>query len=121
MEFGEWEVDNEIWLKEVDKDKVQESVLERRCRKAHEAAAANPAAPLTQPGQEEALRIAADATKTFEPEEDQELILLVDAVNGFNNSIHKRMPWAVHNHWSRLANFTFDLYRHEIRLVVCVP
>ena len=48
MEFGEWEIDDNIWLKEVRNDKVQESVLERRCRKAHKAVAADTAAPLTK-------------------------------------------------------------------------
>ena len=34
MEFGEWEINDKVWLKGVGKDKVQESVLERRYRKA---------------------------------------------------------------------------------------
>ena len=47
MEFGEWEIGNKICLKEVSKDEMQESVLERRCHKAHKAAATNATAPLT--------------------------------------------------------------------------
>ena len=57
-------------------------MLERRCRKVHEAVAANATAPLTQPCQGEALRNAVAATMTFKPEEDPELILLADAAKG---------------------------------------
>ena len=47
MEFGEWEVNNDIWLKETGEGKVQESLLERRCRKAHGAVATAAKTPLT--------------------------------------------------------------------------
>ena len=70
-------------------------MLKRRCRKAHEAVAANATAPLTQPGQEEAPRSAAAATATFKPEEDSELILLADAAKGFNNLSCKGVLWTV--------------------------
>ena len=59
-----------VWLKEFSKDKVQESVLERRCREAHKAVTAITVAPLTQPRQEEAPRTTADTTEIFEPEKD---------------------------------------------------
>ena len=96
-------------------------MLKRHCCEAREVVAADAAAPLTQPGQEEALRTADAATETFEPEEDPELIFLADAANGFNSMSYKGMLWAVCHRWPRLARFAFNCYCHEIRLVVRVP
>ena len=50
MDFGEWEINDNIWLKEVGKDKVQESMLKRPCREAHESVMTTATALLTHPG-----------------------------------------------------------------------
>ena len=55
----------------------------------------------------------ADSTK--------EVLLLVDAANGFNNLSRYGMLWTVRHRWRKLSKFTFDCYRHEIRLVCRQP
>ena len=51
----------------------------------------------------------ADSTK--------EVLLLVDAANGFNNLSRYGMLWTVRHRCHKLSKFSFDCYRHEIRLV----
>ena len=47
----------------------------------------------------------------------KEVFLLVNAENVFNNLSCYGMLWTVWHRWRKLSKFTFDCYRHEIRLV----
>ena len=51
----------------------------------------------------------------------KEVFLLVDAENCFNNLSRYGMLWTVRHRWRKLSKFTFDCYRHEIRLVCRQP
>ena len=51
----------------------------------------------------------------------KEVLLLVYAANGFNNLIRYGMIWTVWHRWRKLSKFSFDCYRHEIRLVCRQP
>ena len=106
MEFGEWEVDDDIWEKEAKDGDVQDSLPMRRARKARAAAI------LTQEGQEDGMVESLEGTKEGEsgsPSVD-EILLLVDATNGFNMLSRLSMLWTVRHRCSKIA-------RHEIRLV----
>ena len=106
MEFGEWEVDDSVWEQTADKGKVQESLPMRREREA--------TATATTAGGEEMADTAADAT-------EQEILLLVDAANGFNALSRLGMLWTVRHRCAKLSRFAFNCYRHEIRLVCRRP
>ena len=50
-----------------------------------------------------------------------EVVLLVDAANGFNNLSRYSMLWTVRHRCSKLSRFAFNCYRHAIRLVCRQP
>ena len=82
-------------------------------------------APLfTQPpdpaDEERAPPAAAAATAATEPRE-QEILLLLDAKNGFNMLSRLGMLWTVRHRWPQAARFVFNCYRHEARLVCRRP
>ena len=52
---------------------------------------------------------------------DNELVLLVDAANGFNNLSRYSMLWTVRHRCSRLSRLAFNCYRHALRLVCRQP
>ena len=51
----------------------------------------------------------------------EEVLLLVDAANGFNNLSRYGMLWTVRHRCAKLSRFAFNCYRHEIRLVCRRP
>ncbi len=53
--------------------------------------------------------------------EDQKLLLLVDAMNGFNIISRPGMLWMICHRCPKLAWFSFNCYRHEIHLVCRRP
>ena len=59
-----------------------------------------------------------EATDDSEDETSkEEVLLLVDAANGFNNLSRYGMLWTVRHRCAKLSRFAFNCYRHEIRLV----
>ena len=81
MEFGDWEVDDAIWDSITEEGEVQEFLPKRRAREAREVALANIPA-------REALGLVRTSTSGDGLEETrQDVLLLVDAENGFNNLI----------------------------------
>ena len=184
MEFGDWEVDDDIFTRMAEAGEVQDSLPVRRARLAppgqadQENEVANsgasaegdeddmpglrssvegpptrpteptaPLAPAPPAGATEEDEMAeestpaADAepapdnsmadeagtplgepleTPVLEPSQD-EVLLLVDAANGFNNLSRYSMLWTVRHRCPKLARFAFNCYRHEIRLVCRRP
>ena len=72
--MSEWEVDDSIWEKKAEAGKIQDSLPMRRERETR----AN--IVLTQEEQDEEEMAAAETAEATE----QEILLLVDAANGFN-------------------------------------
>ena len=50
-----------------------------------------------------------------------EILLLVDAANGFNNLSKIVMLWTVWHRCPRLATYAFNCYRHQKRLICRDP
>ena len=50
-----------------------------------------------------------------------EILLFVDAANGFNNLSQYSMLWTVWHRCPRLATYSFNCYHHQIRLICCQP
>ena len=67
----------------------------------------------TQPGQEEPEATADDAG-----EDQEKLLLLVNAANGFNNLSRRAILWTICHRWPKMARFVFNSYRHQRRLYV---
>ena len=66
----------------------------------------------------------ASASAFDEPVKEQsekEVLLLVDAANGFNNLSRYAMLWTVRHRCRKLNTFAFNCYRHEVRLVCRQP
>ena len=108
MEFGEWEVDDDIWEKEAKDGDAQDSLPMRQAREARAAAL------LTQEGQEDGMVESLEETKEGEsgtPSVD-EILLLLDATNGFNMLSRLSMLWTVRHRCSKIARFAFNCYRH---------
>ena len=103
MEFGEWEVDDSVWEKEAEEGEVQDSLPMRRERLA------------TAAGE--------DGTDAMAPVsvEEEEILLLVDAANGFNQLSRLGMLWTVRHRCPKLSRFAFNCYRHNIRLLLRRP
>ena len=51
----------------------------------------------------------------------EELLLLVDATNGFNNLSRCSMLWTVRHRCSKISRFTFSCYRHVIIFICRQP
>ena len=143
MEFGEWEVDDDIFAGMSEEGEVQESLPMRRAtlhsapmeppprRVATDAPSAEDGAPEGARADEETARDTqmgnATGTTSAVPvgnEDDtpnEEVLLLVDAANGFNNLSRYGMLWTVKHRCSKMARFSFNCYRHEIRLICRRP
>ncbi|KAL7526623.1 hypothetical protein ACHAXR_001569, partial [Thalassiosira sp. AJA248-18] len=104
MEFGEWEVDDSIWEAEAEEGEVQDSLPIRQEREG----LAN--AILTQ-----------EIVDGMEDVPTEEILLLVDAANGFNSLSRMGMLWTVRHRCPKLARFAFNCYRHQARLVCRRP
>ena len=52
---------------------------------------------------------------------NKEVLLLIDAVNGFSHLIRYSMLWMVCHRCSTLSRFAFNCYRHQICLVCYQP
>ena len=88
MEFGEWEVDDSIWEQMAEGGEIQDSLPMRREREAR----TNLASTREQQDEEEMAAVeTAEAT-------EQEILLLVDAANGFNMLSRLGMLWTVRVH-----------------------
>ncbi|KAL7519332.1 hypothetical protein ACHAWF_000232, partial [Thalassiosira exigua] len=106
LEFGEWEVAVEVWEKEVEKGKMQESLLERR---AGEALAARMQALEEQvEGLGEGEELSPELVAALE-----DILFLVDATNGFNLLSRLGMLWTVWHRCPKMVTFAFNCYRHE--------
>ena len=111
MAFGDWEVNDDVWEKIGEEGEVQESLPARRAREAAVVGL------LTQEDSE-----VAESWEDIEEEEeletsDGEVLLLVDAANGFNNLSRLSMLWTLKHRCPKLSRFAFNCYRHEICLV----
>ena len=62
-----------------------------------------------------------DATLTAAVDTPVEVLLLVDASNGFNNLSRYGMLWTVRHRCPKLSRFTFNCYRHEVTLICRDP
>ena len=51
----------------------------------------------------------------------EEVLLLVDAANGFNNLSRYSMLWTVRHRCPRLSRLTFNCYWHQVRLICRQP
>ena len=111
MEFGEWEVDDYVFDESAEEGEVQESLPLRRTQLQLANATHPPAAD------DDVVDGVGDGVADYA----KEVLLLVDAGNGFNNLSRYGMLWTVRYRWCKLFKFTFDCYRHEIRLVCCQP
>ena len=60
----------------------------------------------------------AEGTADATPEE---LLLLVDAANGFNNLSRYGMLWTVRHRCPKMSRFMFNCYCHEIPLICRQP
>ncbi len=98
MEFGEWEVNDKIWEELAEEGEAQETLPERRARE----------------------RADERAEETGDPA-DEDILLLVDAANGFNNLSRLGMLWTVRHRTPKLSRFAFNCYRHEARLLCRQP
>ena len=58
-----------------------------------------------------------DANATVASATPGEVLLLVDAVNGFNNLSRYGMLWTVRHRCPKMSCFTFNCYHHEITLI----
>ena len=110
MEFGEWEVDDSIWEEEAEDGEVQESlpIRQERERLANAILA-------QEESQEGHFQEELDDLST------EEILLLVDAANGFNSLSTMGMLWTVRHRCPKLARFAFNCYRHQARLVCRRP
>jgi hypothetical protein len=95
MEFGEWEVDDSIWEKEAEDGEVQDSLPMRLEREQ----VANTI--LTQESQEE---------DGMDDATTEEILLQVDAANGFNSLSRLGMLWTVRHRCPKLSRFAFNCY-----------
>ena len=96
MDFEEWEIDDDLW---------------------HTNAEAGETPPWDPPV-EDAFH---DALESAQDPEDPFHLALADADNGFNNLSRLNMLWDVRHRWARGSRFTFNMYRHDSRLLVCSP
>ena len=110
MEFGEWEVDDAIWEMEAEDGEVQEDLPTRRARLATEDG--------TEDGPDDGNSMEEGNAEELD---DEDILLLVDADNGFNNLARMSMLWTVRHLCCKLSTFTFNCYRHEVRLVCRRP
>ncbi len=77
------------------------------------------AAILAQEGQDKEL--VAEVLVDKLGREEQEILLLVDAMNGFNMLSRPGTLWMIRHHCPKLARFAFNCYRHETRLACRQP
>ncbi|KAL7531461.1 hypothetical protein ACHAWF_003777, partial [Thalassiosira exigua] len=83
LEFGEWEVDDDIWEKEAEEGEVQDSLPTRREREAMAAELLTQEEAETSSGEMEEVEAAAASQGR-----EGKVLFLVDTTNGFN--MHKR-------------------------------
>ena len=117
MEFGEWEVDDSIWEEMAEDGQVQDTLPERLARVAREETAG---AILSQEGQENA-GMGDEPSGGSGAAKEEDILLLVDAANGFNNLSRLGMLWTVRHRCPKIARFAFNCYRHEVRLLCRRP
>jgi hypothetical protein len=117
MKFGEWEVDDTIWLKTAEEGEVQDSLPVRQAREARAAMHATILATQTVVEEMEG----DDREDDLEGASDEDILLLVDAANGFNNLSRLGMLWTLKHRCPKLARFAFNCYRHEARLLCRRP
>ena len=127
MEFGEWEVNDDIFAQMAEAGEVQESVPMRRARLAPAAPPIPPTAAVDPPTAEDeadgddGMPPPSSTAETPVEPPNEEVLLLVDAANGFNNLSRYGMLWTVRHRCPKLARFAFNCYRHEIRLICRRP
>ena len=118
MEFGECEVDDSIWEKEAEEGEVKDSLSERL---ACEARAEVHAAPLLSQEGQEVPGMVEGSGKGSRALTEQDILLLVDAANGFNNISRLEMLWSVRHQCPCLSRFAINCYRHEVCLLCRHP
>ena len=84
-------------------------------RRGYDATAAD-AAAAAQPQDPPA--VGPDADDPPEPPPIRDAMVLVDAINGFNELNRTAMLWAVRHRWASGARFAFNCYRHHAQLVL---
>jgi hypothetical protein len=58
------------------------------------------------------------ATHAGLQDDDSSAVLLVDAMNGFNELSRKAMLWTVRHRWANGSRFSFNCYRHSAQLIL---
>ncbi|KAL7549341.1 hypothetical protein ACHAWF_012611, partial [Thalassiosira exigua] len=116
LEFGDWEVDDDIWEKEAEEGEVQDSLPARREREAMAARLLTQEDAEASGGEMEESEVA-DASQGHEGK----VLFLVDATNGFNMLSRLGMLWTVRHRTPKLSTFAFNCYHHEVRLVCRRP
>jgi hypothetical protein len=101
LEFGDWEIDNDIWEREAEREEVQELLIQRQAKEIEEALGD---ILLTQEDILEEVQ--------WTQEKKEGVLLLIDAANGVNMLSCLGMLWTVRHRCPRLARFTFNCYRH---------
>ena len=118
MEFGNWEVDDIVWDATAEEGEVQESMPMRR---AHLAVSRDTAVEnLFGAIDGDTAGVDVEPPRAVGPFAE-DVLLLVDAANGFNNLSRYGMLWTVRHRCSKLSRFTFNCYRHEIMLICRRP
>ncbi|KAL7523303.1 hypothetical protein ACHAWF_000465, partial [Thalassiosira exigua] len=114
LEFGEWEVNDEVWEKDAEEGEMQVSLPERRAREVMAAWMQALDEQVEELGEGEELL--PELVVALEG-----ILLLIDATNGFNMLICMGMLGTVRHRCPKMATFAIKGYRHEVHLVCRRP
>ena len=107
--IGGWEVDDSICEKTAEEGQVQKSLLARH--EHNQAAAAHTLATQAMD----------DDMPGLWDVGEQEGLILVDTMHGFNILSRLSMLLTVQHRCTKMSRFVFNCYRHEIRLICRHP
>ena len=127
LDFGATEVNNDIWTATCEEGQVQDTtparIIRERMAAAQPTAArgftVNQAVAPVDPPEDNGGEAVEQPVIPTPPE--QEGLLLVDAKNGFNMLSRLGMLWTVRHRAGKMCRFSFNCYRHEIRLLCRRP
>jgi hypothetical protein len=122
MEFSEWGVNGNIFEKQVTLPEKQWLQQERATlettRKLVEDAEEE--AMDTQLGSEE-VEMSEEVCKVVREEDLEEVLLHIDAMDGFNILSRLGMLWTVRHHHSKRSRLASNCYHHQVHLVCRQP